>query len=109
MLTSQPFAIAELFFFLAGIPLSLGLIPRNPIFGFRTAKTMSNEGIWLRVNRVAGIAMLISGLIYLLVAVTLPYDRTAADNLSVWAIHLTAFTFPLFAGLYVANLYSKKQ
>jgi hypothetical protein len=36
------------------IPLIVGLIPPNRLYGFRTAKTRSDPWIWYAVNRVAG-------------------------------------------------------
>jgi uncharacterized membrane protein len=39
------------------IPLALGLVPPNRIYGYRTAKTLSNRELWFRINRVAGMAL----------------------------------------------------
>jgi hypothetical protein len=36
------------------IPLIVGLVPPNRLYGFRTAKTRSDPRIWYAVNRVAG-------------------------------------------------------
>ena len=42
------------------IPLMLGLIPPNPVYGFRTRKTLSNRELWFRANRFAGSALFIA-------------------------------------------------
>ena len=39
---------------------------RNGLFGFRTPKTMSDDVIWYKANRFAGIVFIISGLICVL-------------------------------------------
>jgi hypothetical protein len=36
------------------LPLIIGLVPPNRLYGFRTAKTRSDPRIWYAVNRVAG-------------------------------------------------------
>jgi len=40
-----------------GLPLGLRLIPRNPIYGVRTGRTLGDEAAWFEVNRVAGWAL----------------------------------------------------
>lgn len=34
-------------------PLWAGMVPRNKLFGFRTAKSMASDAAWLRANRLA--------------------------------------------------------
>lgn len=36
------------------VPVVLGKVPPNPIYGFRTPKTLSSPGIWYAANRIAG-------------------------------------------------------
>jgi hypothetical protein len=107
MLT-QPFAVPSLLLFLAAIPLVIGMIPRNRLYGFRTRKTLSEDGIWYPVNRLAGFAIMIASGVYGVVAVVRPYDRAAADNFSVWLVHLAAFAVPLVLGLSASASYSRK-
>lgn len=47
---------------LVGVPLALGKIPPNGIYGFRTPKTRSSESIWYPANRFAGWALMAAGL-----------------------------------------------
>ena len=105
---AQPFAIPAAIFFLLAIPLVLGLIPRNRFYGMRTPKTLSDDGVWYPVNRVAGVAIMIASGVYVPVAMNYPYDRAASDNFSTWAIHLFAFLLPLVAALGVAVWYAKR-
>jgi hypothetical protein len=104
---AQPFAIPALLLFLVAVPLVAGLIPRNRLYGFRTKKTLSDEGIWYRVNRLAGLAVMIASGVYGMVAAGWPYDRAATDNFSTWLLHLAAFAVPLVVGLGVSGWYAK--
>jgi hypothetical protein len=48
-----------------------------------------------RVNRFAGIGIMIASAIYCAIAASRPYDR----DFSVWLMHLVAFALPLVAAL----------
>jgi uncharacterized membrane protein len=105
---AQPFAIPAILLFLVAVPLVIGVIPRNRLYGFRTKKTLSDDEIWYRVNRLAGIAIMIASSVYVTVAVTWPYHRAAADNFSIWLLHLAAFAGSLIMALCVAAWYSRR-
>jgi uncharacterized membrane protein len=47
----------------ASVPMMLGLVPPNGIYGFRTRKTLSSPRIWSRANRFAGCALFIASAI----------------------------------------------
>ena len=55
--------LAGLVFIAIGIPLALERVPPNHRYGFRTAKTFSNQTIWDAGNRVAGIDLIIAGVV----------------------------------------------
>jgi SdpI/YfhL protein family len=38
-----------------GIPLSMGLVRPNPVYGFRTKETLEDPNVWYPTNRVAGL------------------------------------------------------
>jgi len=57
----QLFIFQGLLFIILGIPLWLGKIAPNGIYGFRTGKTLSDPRIWYAVNRVCGIDFCIAG------------------------------------------------
>jgi uncharacterized membrane protein len=44
-----------------GIPLVVGVVPPNWIYGLRTAKTMSDPQIWYEANRHAGANLIAAG------------------------------------------------
>jgi len=106
-MSTQPFAIPAFLLFLLAVPLVFGLIPRNRLYGFRTKKTLSDDAIWYRVNRLAGFAVMIASAVYGVVAASWPYDRAAPDNFSTWLVHLAAFAVPLVVGLGVSGGYAK--
>jgi predicted DNA repair protein MutK len=107
-MSTQPFAVPALLLLIAAVPLVMGVIPRNRIYGFRTTKTLSDDGVWYRVNRRAGMAIVIASGVYGAVAVACPYDRAAADNFSTWLLHLAAFVGPIIVGLGVAAWDAKR-
>jgi uncharacterized membrane protein len=102
---SQPFAIPAAIFFVISIPLVLGTVPRNRLFGFRTKKTLASDAIWFGVNRFAGIAIMVASAVYFMTAASQPYDR----DFSVWLIHLAAFAIPLAAALALSASYAKRS
>jgi hypothetical protein len=53
---------------LLGLPLAFGLVPRNWFYGMRTPRTMfSSDEVWYIQNRITGIAMVFSGLVWIVV------------------------------------------
>lgn len=107
-MASQPFAVPALLFFIAAVPLIIGLVPRNRFYGVRTLKTLSDDRIWYSVNRLAAVALMVASSVYGIVAVFLPYDRSASDNFTIWGIHLVAFIVPIVIGLTLALRYAKR-
>jgi uncharacterized membrane protein len=54
---------------IAALPMTLGLVPRNRLYGMRTPYSMSSEGAWYRQNVIGGIALLLWGLVWLVMVV----------------------------------------
>ena len=48
---------------LTAVPLVLGKVPPNGLYGFRTEKTQSSPEVWYPANRFAGWAFVVAGLI----------------------------------------------
>jgi uncharacterized membrane protein len=59
------FALVGLLLVGIGIPLILGKVPPNSLYGCRTTKTLSDPKIWYAVNRKSGKDFLTSGLLTL--------------------------------------------
>jgi uncharacterized membrane protein len=51
-----------------GIPLALGKIKPNSLYGFRIAKTLNNEAVWYKVNKFTGNAFIVSGIVTIALA-----------------------------------------
>jgi hypothetical protein len=87
---------------LAGIsiPLILGKIPPNGLYGFRVKKTIENPDIWYPANAYAGKWLLATGLCMVLAALVLALipgitiDVYSYGILLVWGI---VFTIALVA------------
>lgn len=107
-LTTPPFLIPSLLILTASIPLVLGVVPRNRVYGIRTCKTLSDDSIWYPANRFGGWALIVSCLIYLLISVLIPYAKTTQTNFSIWSIHLIGFLLPLTAGIILTLLYCRR-
>ncbi len=45
---------------LIAIPLAMGLIPPNPVYGVRTRRTIENPALWYNVNAVGGQLLLVA-------------------------------------------------
>ena len=92
---SSPFFIPTVIFLIVSLPLVLGVVPMNRWYGIRTVKTMEADRVWYSANRFGGWTFIVSGMIYLGTAVLFPYNKSAPNNFSIWAIHLAAFGLPL--------------
>jgi uncharacterized membrane protein len=62
------------------LPLIYQLVPRNRLYGFRTPYTMSSDQVWYRANKICGIALFVSGILWLVLAVVLPNIIAPAES-----------------------------
>jgi len=107
-MTTQPFLIPAVLILIASIPLIIGIVPRNRVYGIRTCKTLSDDSIWYPANRFGGWALIISCLLYLLLSAVVPYSKNQQDNFSIWTIHLVGFLLPMASGVIITLLYVRK-
>ena len=98
-MTSQPFFIPAIIILVIVLPLILGLIPPNRIYGVRTWETLDDPQRWYQVNRYGGWALLVSSLFYLVVAAAFPSVVAGETLFGRWIVHLGAFAGPLFVSL----------
>jgi hypothetical protein len=74
------------------VPMILGKIPPNGLYGFRVKKTMENLEIWYPVNAYSGKWLLVVGSIMALASVGLfivpgiSLDTYAYSILAVWGV-----------------------
>jgi len=80
------------------LPLILGRVRPNPVYGFRTPRTLSSPEIWYPANAYAGralfIASVISGICYWLAP-----DRMLVRTGAVLALLLVPMTVAMIASL----------
>jgi uncharacterized membrane protein len=64
---------SALLIMIVSIPLMLERVPKNPLYGFRTNKSMSgSDSEWYRINRIAGAGLFIAGFISLIACLIVP-------------------------------------
>lgn len=86
------------------IPMIMGKVPPNNLYGFRTKKTHSNPEIWYPANAYAGKWLLVWGMLMIVAALLLPWllpDLTE-DSFA------TLFVILALAGLLVVVLMSRR-
>ena len=57
---------------LLSVPLVLRWIPRNRLYGFRTASTLANDSVWYDANALSGRHMAALGLVMVALEFLLP-------------------------------------
>src|SRR6185312_13633927 len=60
MLT-KPLSLFPLLFAMLGLPLALGIVPPNGVYGVRTASTLASPKVWYSANLSAGITAVLLG------------------------------------------------
>lgn len=96
-----------MFFFsgllLAGlsIPMILGKIPPNGLYGFRVKKTMENPEIWYKANTYSGKLLLGVGLVISLAAVG--FSLIPSLTLDVYSYAMLAVWVVIFAVMIIAS------
>ena len=107
-MVSQPFFIPAIIILVLVIPLILGLIPPNRLYGVRTLETLADKQLWYRTNRYGGWALLISSLFYLFVAALFPSVIAGETLFGRWILHLVAFVGPLALSLILIRQYLRQ-
>jgi uncharacterized membrane protein len=70
------FGIVGAIYVVIGVPLARGRVRPNAWYGFRTPKTFSSPTIWYEANRIAGIDLIIGGVVIIVGVVALLLVRT---------------------------------
>ena len=63
--------ICSVVFSLLSIPLILRRVPRNPVYGYRSRVTLSDDALWYKINAYFGMRFLVATLLSACVAVAL--------------------------------------
>jgi len=106
---SQPFFIPASIILMLTLPLILGFIPPNRIYGIRTLETLADKQRWYQANRFGGWILLVSSLLYLGVAARFPSTTAGETDLGRWIVHLVAFAGPLIVSLVLIRQYLKQK
>jgi uncharacterized membrane protein len=81
------------------IPLILGKIKPNPLYGFRVSQTLENPDLWYAVNRYAGKRLVVAGLAIMVGSVILYF--IPGISIDTYALGCLAFFgVPFIVGLY---------
>jgi len=104
----QPFFIPSTVIAIFSLPLILALVPRNRFYGFRTQRTLADDSVWYKANRLAGVLLVISSAVYLTVAWSFPMNGPHDPRFGLWLGQLGAFAVPLLASMALVNWYSKR-
>lgn len=72
--------IVSLILMAIAIPLVLQKVKPNRWYGVRISRTLNDDGLWYRANRLYGMAMLTAGGAFFLLSVILGNWRPGEDN-----------------------------
>jgi uncharacterized membrane protein len=87
----------------AAIPLILRIVPPNRFYGFRTSRTLDDRELWLRVNRFAGLALLIAAAVTTFAFILAPGLASGRSFLG-----LLIFVAPLVTAVGASVVYLRK-
>jgi len=91
-----------------GIPLLLGKIKPNALYGFRTPKTRSSDEIWYKANKYFGRDFLIVGIIITICSLFLLVCESGLSVIELSWIGILILTIPLVAVVVRSLVYLKK-
>jgi uncharacterized membrane protein len=94
------------------IPLALGKVKPNWVYGFRTPRTINNPDIWYPVNSYAGKALIYAGIVILTVSLALLPLRASAETyaLTVTAVVVVALGAAIGMSFrYLGQLWKARQ
>ena len=86
---------------LVSIPLILGMVPPNSLYGFRSAFARPSPDIWYAVNAFAGWALLVAAVVSTIGLAKLP---PTAKRWRIWA----TLSVPILAAVAASFLYLER-
>jgi uncharacterized membrane protein len=63
--------ISSVVFSIVSIPLILRKVPRNPVYGYRTRTSLSDDALWYKINAYFGVRLFVATLLSACIAVAL--------------------------------------
>ena len=88
------FILSGVFLAVLGIPMALGRVRPNSLYGFRTTATIEDPDLWYPANRYAGQRMIEAGVVLALASAALAFLGLSVDG---YAIACTAFLLAAMA------------
>jgi hypothetical protein len=85
------------------VPLILGRVPPNRLYGIRTRRTLEDKALWYRVNRVGGWMLLVASLISLALLIAIGRGSVALPEVVAFAGPILVATLACFIYLRVAD------
>lgn len=108
MRSAQPFLVPSIIVVVLAIPLALGLVPPNRVYGVRTRKTLSDRDLWRRANTFGGCCLGLASLVYVLAGRYVPYPPPGSGDLAAFGLHLALFLGPLALALVLTGVYVRR-
>ena len=93
---------------LLGLPLVLGVVPPNPVYGFRTPRTLQDKALWYPVNRVTGIDLVLAGIVMAIAGYALDVYGSPVPVEDVWIL-VVATIVPVLAAVLHSFVYANKR
>ena len=93
---------------LLSIPLVLGKVRPNPLYGFRTPKTMSSPDIWYPANKAAGILMIVAAMLSIVVNSVLLMLSAGWPDPTLFRLMSASSVVPLLLSLVGSFLYLRR-
>jgi hypothetical protein len=104
----QPFLVPSIIVVFVVIPLVLGLVPPNRVYGVRTKKTLADPELWRRANVFGGCALGLAALVYIFAGRYIPYPPAGSGDLAAFGLHLGLFVGPLLLAVLLTGLYIRR-
>ena len=102
------FLISGFVLAILSVPLILGKIPPNGLYGFRVRKTMEHPEIWYPVNQHGGKCLFAASLCLIAASIALrlvPGIALETYSLAVLAVWVIVFSIAMFASIRYLNGY----
>jgi uncharacterized membrane protein len=97
-------------FILLGIPLAMGKVKPNDLYGLRIPKTLENPEIWYKANAFAGKALSLCGAFVLILAPVYPYaaERLGLGKSALGTLALAIEVLPILAAAVISFIYTAR-
>ena len=100
--------ISSIVIVVISIPIILGKVKPNGLYGFRTYKTLSNETIWYKANKFLGYTLVFAGLISILLTLLKEYYPQLIPFSSYHYFGIVVFIVPIFIATISSLVYLSK-